>query len=57
MNDQIKDDEVVTMAHIGKNRNVCRVLVGKHEGKRLGTDKKIILKWFLKNRLEGHGLD
>jgi hypothetical protein len=23
----------------------------------LDTDKKIILKWLLRNRLEGHGLD
>ena len=29
-----RNDKVVYMAHIGKNRNACRVLVGKHEGKR-----------------------
>jgi hypothetical protein len=48
------------MAHIGKNRNACRVLWENMKEtdhfKDLRTDKKIILKWFF-NRLEWHGLD
>jgi hypothetical protein len=39
----------------GEMRNMCKILVGKPEGRNhledLGVDGRIILKWILKNRL------
>jgi len=33
------------VAHMGEERGVCRVLVGKPEGRNLGVDGWIILGW------------
>jgi hypothetical protein len=45
----------------GERRNWCRVLVGNvKEGddlENLGIERKIILKWILKNEVGGHGLN
>ena len=37
------------VAHMGERRGVCRVLVGKPEGKReTGVDGRIILRWIFR---------
>jgi hypothetical protein len=39
------------VSRIGKTRNACTIVVGKHEGKSLlgdlGVDGRIILRWIL----------
>jgi len=49
------------VAHMGKKRSVCRVLVGKPEGKNHledpGVDGRIILRWIFRKWDVGYGLD
>ena len=49
------------VAHIGERRGVCRVLVGKYEGKNHledpGVDGKIILRWIFRKWVVGYGQD
>jgi hypothetical protein len=46
---------------MGKRRVAYRVLVGKSEGRHHledpRVDERIILKWILRERCAGHGLD
>jgi len=49
------------VARMGKKRSVCRVLVGKPEGKNHleypGVDGRIILRWIFRKWDVGYGLD
>jgi hypothetical protein len=39
---------VVYVVRIADIRNIYKMLLGKHEGKNIGVDGKMILKWILR---------
>ena len=45
------------VAHLGEERDIHRVLVGKPEGRRPGVNGRIVLRWISGSGMWGYGMD